>query len=59
MPLRGSSLKEVFHKERLVSYRHKASHRTAVPGQEVASLLIALTGGRQKCAQTSGREEDR
>ena len=33
--------------------------RTAAPRQEVASLLTVLTGGRQKCAQTSGREEDR
>lgn len=36
----------------------KASPGISAPGQEVASLLEAYTGRRQKYASTSGRKED-
>ena len=58
MIIGGRSLKEGFHKESLVNQGDKASRGISAPGQEVASLLEAYTGGRQKSASTSGRKED-
>lgn len=54
MPLGGPSLKEVFPLGKL---RAIPSGRIAVPGQEVASVLEACTGGRQKVCSDIGKGE--